>query len=103
MREIVDSIAGAISTFDFQVYDDTGDLDPGTTAAKDTWVYDLGEHIASSLLPVSFAQEQKRIDEIVHRFLLEYGNARAINAKSELVEKLKEHLKQTVAGALASG
>jgi hypothetical protein len=103
MKELADSIAEAITTFNFQEYDDTGDLDPATTTAKDTWVYDLGEHIASSLLPISLSKEQKRIDEMVHRFLLEHGNARAINAKSELVEKLKEHLKQTVAGALASG
>lgn len=103
MKELADRIAAAISTFDFQVYDDTGEIDPGTTVAKDTWVYDLGEHIAVGLLPFVLKQEQAQIDELVHRFLLEYGNARAIKAKDELVGKLKEHLKQTVTGALAAG
>jgi hypothetical protein len=103
VKDLTDQIVEAISTFDFQVYDDTGDVDPGTTEAKDTWVYDLGEHIAHGLLPSALRQEQGQIDELVHKFLLEFGNARAINARGELVGKLKELLKQTVASAMAAG
>lgn len=104
MRPLAERIAEAIQDFNFYEYDDTGDVDATSPAAVSTWVYDLGEHIARALyLPIVVSTEEGKIDEIVHKFLLEHGTAKTLAFRRELAASLKKHLRSVLAEASSAG
>lgn len=104
MKGLPERIAEAIQDFKFHEYDETGDLDPTTPYAVATWVYDLGEHIATKLyLPIVAVSEEARLEEIVHKFLQAHGTPRTVAYRGELVSLLKEHLRNVLVEASAAG